>query len=136
MGAVGVLALPLAAFVSRIAEASMGEALGEDFVRTARAKGLTEPQVLNRHVLPASAPPIAAMTGVNVSTMLIQAAAIEYGFGLPGMFLTIRTAIFVRDVAVLEALVLEGVILVVVANFLVDAFQVRLDPRIRAGGGG
>jgi peptide/nickel transport system permease protein len=78
-------------------------------------------------------PPIAAMTGVNVSTLLIQAAAIGYGFGLPGMFLTIRGAIIGQDIPVLEALVLEGVILVVVANFLVDAFQDYLDPRIRAG---
>jgi peptide/nickel transport system permease protein len=66
--------------------------------------------------------------------MLIQAAAIEYGFGIPGMFLTIRGAIIGQDIPVLEALVLEGVILVVVANFLVDAFQARLDPRIGAGG--
>ncbi len=129
-------ALPLAALVARIGEASMNEALGEDFIRTARAKGVAERQVLNRHALRISLPPIAAMTGVNVSTMLIQAAAIEYGFGLPGMFLTIRGAIIGQDIAVLEALVLEGVILVVVANFLVDAFQDRLDPRLRAGGGG
>jgi peptide/nickel transport system permease protein len=129
-------ALPLAALVARIAEASMREALGEDFIRTARAKGLGDRQVLNRHALPVSTPPIAAMTGVNVSTMLIQAAAIQYGFGIPGMFLTIRGAIVGRDVAVLEALVLEGVILVVVANFLVDAVQAHLDPRVRAQGGG
>jgi peptide/nickel transport system permease protein len=128
-------ALPLAAIVSRIAQASVGEALGEDFIRTARAKGLGERRVLNRHALRISLPPIAAMTGVNVSTMLIQAAAIEYGFGLPGMFLTIRGAIIGRDVPVLEALVLEGVILVVVANFLVDAYQNHLDPRLRARGG-
>lgn len=125
-------ALPLAAFVSRIAEASVGDALGEDFVRTARAKGVGERRVLNRHVLPVSAPPIAALTGVNVSTMLISAAAIEYGFGLPGMFLTIRGAIIGRDIPVLEALVLECVILVVLANFVVDFFQARLDPRVRA----
>ncbi len=124
-------ALPLAALVARLAEVSLSEALSEDFVRTARAKGLAERQVLNRHALPVSTPPIAAMTGVNVSTMLINAAAIEYGFALPGMFLTIRGAIFGRDVAVLEALVLECVILVVVANLLVDVFQVRLDPRVR-----
>lgn len=129
-------ALPLAALVARIAEASMREALGEDFVRTARAKGLGERRVLNRHALPVATPPIAAMTGVNVSTMLINAATIQYAFAIPGMFLTIRGAIVSRDVPVLEALVLEGVILVVVANLLVDAFQVRLDPRIRAGGGG
>jgi peptide/nickel transport system permease protein len=127
-------ALPLAALVARIAEASMSEALGEDFIRTARGKGIAERHVLNRHALTVSMSPIAAMTGVNVSTMLIQAAAIEYGFGIPGMFLTIRGAIIGQDIPVLEALVLEGVILVVVANFLVDAFQARLDPRIGAGG--
>jgi peptide/nickel transport system permease protein len=129
-------ALPLAALVSRIAEASMTETMGEDFIRTARGKGIGERRVLNRHVLSFSLPPIAAMTGVNVSTMLIQAAAIEYGFGLPGMFLTIRGAIIGQDVPVLEALVLEGVILVVIANFLVDAFQDRLDPRLRAQANG
>ena len=129
-------ALPLAAFVARLAEASMKETLGEDFIRTARAKGLAERQVLNRHALPLSMPPVAAMTGVNVSTMLINAAAIEYAFGIPGMFLTIRGAIVSQDVPVLEALVLEGVILVVVASFLADAVQDRLDPRVRAGGSG
>ena len=67
-------------------EASMRDVLDADFIRTARAKGLAEKRVLNRHALPAAAPPIAAMTGVNVSTMLINVAAIEYGFGLPGMF--------------------------------------------------
>lgn len=126
-------ALPMAAFVSRIAEASLSEALHEDFIRTARAKGLGERTVLNRHALPFSSPPIAGLIGVNVSTMLITAAAIEYGFGIPGMFVTIRGAIYSRDVPVLEALILEGVILVVIANFLVDAFQTRLDPRIRHG---
>ena len=129
-------ALPLAALVARMAEASMSEAIGEDFIRTARAKGLGERQVLNRHALPVALPAITAMTGVNVSTMLIQIAAIEYGFGIPGMFVTIRGAIFSRDVPVLEALVLECVILVVVANFLVDAFQDHLDPRLRARGAG
>ena len=126
-----VVALPLAAFVARIAEASTSEALDEDFIRTARAKGLSSGRVLNRHVLPVATPAIAAMTGVNVSTMLINAAAIEYGFAIPGMFRTIRGAIVGRDIAVLEALVLEGVILAVVANFLVDALQARLDPRVR-----
>lgn len=126
-------ALPLAAFIARIAEASLSEAMDEDFIRTARAKGVRERTVLNRHALPFSSPPIAGLIGVNVSTMLITAAAIEYGFGIPGMFVTIRGAIYSRDVPVLEALILEGVVLVVVANFLVDAFQARLDPRIRHG---
>ncbi len=124
--------LSLAAFVSRVTEVSMDEALEHDYIRTASAKGLSDSRVLNRHALPIAAPAIAAMTGVNVSTLLINIAAIEYGFGIPGMFRTIRAAIITRDIPVLEALVLEGVILVVIANFLVDVFQVRLDPRIRA----
>ena len=73
-----------------------------------------------------------AMAGVNVSTMLINAAAIEYGFSIPGMFSSIRAAIVGRDIPVLEALVLEGVLLIVIANFLVDTVQARLDPRVRA----
>ncbi|MBE2317085.1 ABC transporter permease [Solirubrobacter sp. CPCC 204708] len=126
-----LVALPLAAFVARMTEAALREVLDEDFIRTARAKGLAPGRVLNRHALPAAAPPIAALTGVNVSTMLINAAAIEYGFGLPGMFPTLRAAINVSDAAVLQAIVLEGVVLVVIANFLADAFQARLDPRVR-----
>ena len=110
----------------------MRDVLDADYIRTARAKGLPEKRVLNLHALPAAAPPIAALTGVNVSTMLINAAAIEYGFSLPGMFTTIRGAINVSDVAVLQAIVLEGVILVVIANFLADAVIARLDPRVWA----
>ncbi|MDA0179960.1 ABC transporter permease [Solirubrobacter phytolaccae] len=129
-------ALPLAAVVARIAEASMRDALGEDFIRTAQAKGVPTRRVINHHALPVALPPITAMTGVNISTMLISVAAIEFGFGIPGMFLTIRGAIYSRDVPVLEALVLEAVVLVVVANFLVDAYQAHLDPRVRDGGSG
>jgi peptide/nickel transport system permease protein len=124
--------LSLAAFVARITEASLDEALQEDFVRTARAKGLAPKRVLDRHALPVTVPAIAAMTGVNVSTVLINIATIEYGFALPGMFRTIRAAILGRDIAMLEALVLEGVILAVVANFIADAIQDRMDPRVRA----
>ena len=127
-----LVALPAAAFVARMTEASMRDVLDADFIRTARAKGLAEKRVLNLHALPAAAPPIAALTGVNVSTMLINAAAIEYGFSLPGMFTTIRGAINVSDVAVLQAIVLEGVILVVIANFVADAVIARLDPRVWA----
>ncbi|MDA0170674.1 ABC transporter permease [Solirubrobacter taibaiensis] len=127
-----LVALPPAAFVARMTEASMRDVLDADYIRTARAKGLAEKRVLNLHALPAAAPPIAALTGVNVSTMLINAAAIEYGFSLPGMFTTIRGAINVSDVAVLQAIVLEGVILVVIANFVADAVIARLDPRVWA----
>ena len=88
--------------------------------------------MINRHALPVAAPAIAAMTGVNVSTLLINVAVIEYAFSLPGLFRVIHTAVAdPADVPVLQAMVIEGVILVVLANFFADAVQARLDPRVR-----
>jgi ABC-type dipeptide/oligopeptide/nickel transport system permease component len=125
-------ALPLAAVVLRITEATLGEQLQEDFVRTARAKGLSERRVVNRHALPVAGPAIAAMTGVNASTMLINVAVIEYAYSIPGLFRVINTAVRPpADILVLQGLVIEGVVLVVVANALADAVQGRLDPRVR-----
>src|SRR4029079_2460350 len=96
--------LALAAFVARVTEVSIDDALQADYIRTARAKGLGPKQVMNRHALPIAIPPITALTSVNVSTLLITICTIEYGFGLPGMFRTIRGAILGRDIAMLEAL--------------------------------
>jgi peptide/nickel transport system permease protein len=125
-------AAPLAAFVLRITEAHMREDLQEDFIRTARAKGLSEQRVITRHALPVAGPAIAAMTGVNVSTMLINVAVIEVVYGIPGLFRVINNAVHdPADIAVLQALVLEGVVLIVVANALVDAVQYMIDPRVR-----
>jgi peptide/nickel transport system permease protein len=127
-----IAALPLAAFVLRITEATLREDLQEDFVRTARAKGLTERRVINRHALPVAGPAIAAMTGVNVSTLLINIAVIEYAYNLPGLFRLINSAVRApADVPMLQALVVEGVVLIVLANALADAVQARLDPRVR-----
>jgi len=125
-------AAPLAAFVLRITEAHMREDLQEDFVRTARAKGVSERQVINRHALPVAGPAIAAMTGVNVSTLLINVAIIEYAYNIPGLFRLINGAVRApADIFVLQALVIEGVVLVVLANALADVVQHRLDPRVR-----
>jgi peptide/nickel transport system permease protein len=122
--------LPLAAFVLRITEATLGEALQEDFIRTARAKGVGERRILDHHALPVAAPSIVAMTGVNVSTLLINIAVIEYVFGIPGMFRVLITAVLKQDVPVLEAMVFEGVFLVVIANLLADVAGARIDPRL------
>jgi peptide/nickel transport system permease protein len=123
--------LSLAAFVARMTEATLEGALQNDFIRTAMAKGLGPQEVMNRHALPMAVPAITTMTGVNVSTLLINIATIEYGFALPGMFRTIRGAILGRDIAMLEALVLEGVILAVIANLIADLIHIRVDPRVR-----
>ncbi len=123
-------ALPLAAFVVRTTDSSLREELNQDFVRTAVAKGLTERRVVNLHVLPVAVPPIAAMVGVNTSQLLLNVAIMEYLFVIPGMFRISVTAMTHHDVPVLEALVFEGVILVTLANLLVDAIQAWLDPRV------
>jgi peptide/nickel transport system permease protein len=124
--------LPLAAFVLRITEATLREDLQEDFVRTARAKGLSERRVVDLHALPVALPGIVAMTGVNVSTLLLNVAVMEYAFSIPGMFSVVTTASLHADVPVLEALVVEGVFLVTLANLAVDAIQARIDPRVRS----
>jgi ABC-type dipeptide/oligopeptide/nickel transport system permease component len=100
-----LVALPLAALVLRITEATLREDLQEDYV-------------------------IAAMIGVNVGTLLLTVAVLEYSFSIPGMFRVINTAAMQRDVPVLEGIVIEGVVLITLANFLVDAIQARLDPRV------
>jgi peptide/nickel transport system permease protein len=123
-------ALPLGAFVLRVTESTLREELHEDFVRTAFAKGLSERRVVNRHALPVAVPPIVATAGVNVSTLLLNVAIVEYIFAIPGMFRVSVTATLHHDVPVLEALFFEGVILVTLANLLVDAIQARLDPRV------
>jgi len=127
-----LIAFPLAALILRITEASLREDLQEDFIRTARAKGLSERRVINRHALPVAGPAIAAMTGVNVSTMLINVAVIEVVYGLPGTFRVINNAVHEpADIPVLQGLVLVGVVLIVLANALVDVVQYWIDPRVR-----
>ncbi len=124
-------ALPLAAYVLRLTENTLSEALQEDYVRTARAKGLSTGRIANRHALPVITPAIAAMTGVNISTLLINVAVIEYGFGIPGLFSAIHAASRTGDVPVMMGLVIEGVLLITIANFLADAVQQMLDPKVR-----
>ena len=123
-------ALPLAALVSRIAEASMNETLGEDFIRTARSEGLTERRS-DRHALPVATPAVTAMTGVNVSTMLIHGRGDRVRLRAP------------RDVPDDPRCDRRpgrpraggagpgGCDPRPVANFIVDTLQARMDPRIR-----
>jgi peptide/nickel transport system permease protein len=125
-----LVALPLAAFVLRITEATLREDLREDYVRTARGKGLSERRVINQHALPVAIPGNAAMAAVNVATLLLTVAIVEYAFAIPGMFRVINTAVMLQDVPVLQGIVVEGVVLITLANFLVDAIQARLDPRV------
>jgi peptide/nickel transport system permease protein len=126
-----IVALPMAAFVARIADSSLREVLQEDYLRTARSKGLRERRVVDRHALPVAAAPIAMMAGVNMATLLLNVALTESIFSIPGLYRLIKPAMYSHDVPVIQAMMLEGVVLIVVANFLADAVQAALDPRVR-----
>jgi ABC-type dipeptide/oligopeptide/nickel transport system permease component len=125
-------AAPLAPIVLRITESHLRADLQEDFVRTARSKGVPERRVINRHALPVTTPAIASVTGVNVAMLLINIAIIEYAYNIPGLFRLINGAVRApADIPVVQAQVIEGVLLIVLANALADAIQYRLDPRVR-----
>ena len=126
-----VLGLPLAALVLRMTAATLREVLGADFMRTARAKGLSESRIINHHALPVAAAPIAALTAASIATLFISVALIEYAFDLPGMLRLVQAAVRSRDVAVMQAIALEGIILLATANALADYLNARLDPSVR-----
>jgi peptide/nickel transport system permease protein len=128
-----IVGAPLLAACTRMCAAQLSTVLHEDYVRTARAKGLGAGGVIWRHALPAAAGPVVALIGVNMNLILTNLALIEVVFNIPGGFRYIERALVNRDVDLVQALVLESTFFIVVANFLADAVQGWLDPRIRTG---
>jgi ABC-type dipeptide/oligopeptide/nickel transport system permease component len=128
-----IVGAPLLAACTRMCAAQLGSVLHEDYVRTARAKGLRPSGVTWRHALPAAAGPVVALVGVNMNLILTNLALIEVVFNIPGGFRYIERALVNRDVDLVQALVLESTFFIVVANFLADVIQGWLDPRVRTG---
>jgi peptide/nickel transport system permease protein len=128
-----IVGSPLLAACTRLCAAQLSTVLHEDYVRTARAKGLRPRRVVWRHALPAAAGPVVALIGVNMNLILTNLALIEVVFNIPGGFRYIERALVNRDVDLVQALVLESTFFIVVANFLADAIQAWLDPRVRTG---
>ena len=126
-----VLGLPLAAITMRMMRASLGETLEEDFVRTARGKGLTPGRVMRRHAVPAASVPVISLVGVSVGTVITNAILIEYTFSVPGMFSLMTQALANVDLPLIEGVAIAGALLVVVANLLADVVHAWLDPRVR-----
>jgi peptide/nickel transport system permease protein len=124
---------PLAAGCARMAAATLGATLADDYVRTARAKGVRERNVIWRHALPTAAAPVVALIAVNMNLLLTNIALIEAVFNIPGAFRFIERALTNHDVDLVQALVVEATFFIVVANFLADAIQGTLDPRVRHG---
>jgi len=123
----------LMAACTRMCASQLGGVLAEDFVRTARGKGVREGRIVLRHALPASAAPVVALIAVNMNMLLTNLALIEIVFNIPGSFRYIERALVNHDVDLVQALVFEATFFIVVANFLADAIQGWLDPRVRAG---
>lgn len=118
---------------TRYSRASMIESLGEDYTRTARAKGLTERRVVYRHGLRAALTPVATIFGVDLAFQLTGAIFTETIFGLPGLGLLTLRAFNQFDLPVLMGGVLVGATVLVLMNLLVDLLYTMLDPRVRLG---
>jgi peptide/nickel transport system permease protein len=130
------LALGPASALMRLTRARMLEVLGQDYVRTARAKGMGETGVAWGHVLRNAAIPIAGVLGLRFGHILAGAVIVESIFAWPGMGSVVLTAISGRDLPVIGGYVLVTGVLFIAANLVVDVGYALLDPRIRLGAAG
>lgn len=125
------LALPQAAILTRVMRSSLLDILGEDFMRTARAKGLSARQALWRHGLRNALIPVLTIIGLQFAFLMAGAIIIEQVFFLPGLGRLIFQAITQRDLIVVESVVMLLVFAVIVVNFVVDLAYAAVDPRLR-----
>lgn len=128
------LGTSLAAILARMIRSSVLEVLGEDFIRTAYAKGLSRRQVLIRHALPNALLPVITILGLQLGTLLAGAVITETVFSWPGIGLLTIEAIQLRDYPVVQACVLVIALTYVLVNTLTDLLYALIDPRIRVGG--
>jgi len=125
------LALPQAAILARVTRSAMLEVLGEDYIRTARAKGMPRRYVLWRHALRNAMIPVLTIMGLQFSFLLAGTIIIENVFYLPGLGRLVFQAITQRDLIVVEGVVMLLVAAVVAVNILVDMTYALVDPRLR-----
>ena len=128
------LALPQAAILARVTRAAVIDTLGDDFVRTARAKGLSRRAALWRHAVPNALIPVVTLIGLQFSFLLAGTVIIENVFTLPGLGRLVFQAIAQRDLIVVQDLVVLLAGSVIVVNFLVDLAAAWIDPRLRRAG--
>jgi peptide/nickel transport system permease protein len=125
------LALPQASILARVMRSSLLDTLSEDFIRTARAKGLSKRQALWRHALRNALIPVLTIIGLQFSFLLAGAIIIENVFFLPGLGRLVFQSISARDLIVVESVVMLLVFAVIVVNFTVDMAYALVDPRLR-----
>jgi len=125
------LALPQASILARVMRSALLDTLGEDYIRTARAKGLSRGQALRRHALRNALVPVLTIIGLQFSFLLAGAITIENVFYLPGLGRLVFQAISARDLIVVESVVMLLVFSVITVNFAVDMAYAWVDPRLR-----
>lgn len=126
-----VLAVSFAAFYSRLLRGNLTEVLNEDYIRTARAKGLSERRVVLRHGLRSAITPIVTIFGLDLGILLGGAILTETVFNIPGIGRLSYSSIVRSDLPVIQGTVLLGAFFIVFANLFVDIFYAFLDPRVR-----
>jgi peptide/nickel transport system permease protein len=125
------LAAVQAAVYTRLSRGSLLDTLGEDYIRTARAKGLSESRVLFRHAVRAALTPVVSQLGIDVGTLLGGVLVTEQVFSIGGIGQDSVTAVVNDDLPVIVGFVLLAALFVVVANLIVDLLYALLDPRVR-----
>ena len=119
------------ALIARVTRASVLEALGEDYIRTARAKGLPEMRVLVRHALANAAVPIVTVIGIGIAILIGGVVVTESVYAIPGLGRLTVDAVLARDFPTIQGVILFFSLLYVLVNLLIDLSYVFLDPRIR-----
>ncbi|MEU4658596.1 ABC transporter permease [Streptomyces sp. NPDC023723] len=125
------LAFLYAAMYARITRATMLEILGEDYIRTARAKGLREQTVIGKHAMRSTLTPILTMLGMDLGALIGGAILTETTFNLPGLGQAVLTAIRNQDLPVILGVTLITSLAVLIANLVVDVLYAVIDPRVR-----
>lgn len=127
------LGLVTAAFLTRMLRSSMLEVLSQAYIITAKAKGLTSSQVIFRHALKNALIPVTTLAGIQFSFLMGGSIVIEEVFALPGLGRLLLSAVYARDIPLIQGLVMFVTTVVVVSNFVVDVLYAYLDPRVRLG---
>ncbi|OGA21562.1 MAG: peptide ABC transporter [Betaproteobacteria bacterium RIFCSPLOWO2_02_FULL_67_19] len=125
------LSIVYVALIARVTRASVLESLGEDYIRTARAKGLPELRVLVRHALANAAVPIVTVIGIGIALLIGGVVVTESVYAIPGLGRLTVDAVLARDFPTIQGLILFFSVVYVLINLLVDLSYVFLDPRIR-----
>jgi peptide/nickel transport system permease protein len=125
------LGLAFSATIARLTRSSMLEVLRQDYVRTARAKGLHERVVLSKHALKNAMLPVITLIGIQIGVLMSGTVVIEFLFALPGLGTLLVESIITKDFAQVQGIVLFFAVIVILINIIVDLSYALFDPRVR-----